>query len=308
MTEHGIGRHPIEAAEVSHRVRRRKGVRLLCMNTETALITGSSSGIGLHLAMEFSENGHPVVLVAPVEAELRAIAHTLPRNGGPEPIVIAKDLEQPEAAHEIFDELQGRGVTIDILVNNAGHGFSGKFHEIAIEKDLSMVQLNVNAVLRLTKLFLPPMLARKRGRILNTASVAGFEPGPLLAVYHATKAFVLSLSEALATELEETGVTLTALCPGPTDTDFFPKADLTETRAMQHAMAPQDVAKIGYKAVMERERVVVAGAMNKMLVGARRILSEEAQSKMNMKFYEEVPEEKQKYDRGDMETAAARKD
>ncbi|MFL6543384.1 MAG: SDR family NAD(P)-dependent oxidoreductase [Chthoniobacterales bacterium] len=276
---------------------------------ETALITGSSSGIGMHLAHEFARNGHRLVLVAPVESELREVAQQLGRaDGGTEPIVIASDLEEANAPQQIFDALQNQGVMVDILVNNAGHGQRGNYWEIPLEKDLSMVRLNIQAVLRMTKLFLPPMLARKSGRILNTASVAGFEPGPLLAVYHATKAFVLSLSESLATELEDTGVSCTALCPGPTDTDFFPKADMTETRAMQHAMPPQEVAKIGYKAVMERERVVVAGAMNKMLVGARRILSEEAQSKMNMKFYEELPEEKQKYDRGDMETKAAQKD
>jgi short-subunit dehydrogenase len=139
-------------------------------------------------------------------------------------------------------------------------------------------------VLRMTKLFLPPMIARGRGRILTTASVAGFEPGPLLAVYHASKAFVLSLCESLATELKDTGVTLTALCPGPTDTDFFPKADMMETRAFQQAMAPQEVAKAGYKALMDGERIVVPGAINKTLVFA------------------------QKYGRGDMETAAAKKE
>ncbi len=279
------------------------------MNNETALVTGSSSGIGMYLAHEFARNGHPVVLVAPVESELREVAQQLRQfDGGTEPIVIAKDLEQPNAAQEIFDELQQRGVTIDILVNNAGHGQRGKYHEISLEQDLSMVRLNIEAVLRLTKLFLPPMLARARGRILNTASVAGFEPGPLLAVYHATKAFVLSLSESLATELEDTGITVTALCPGPTDTDFFPKAGMTETRAMQHAAAPQDVAKTGYKAVMDGERVVVAGAVNKVMVSARRILTEEAQAKQNQKLYEELPEEKQKYERGDMETKAAQKD
>ena len=276
---------------------------------ETALITGSSSGIGMHLAHEFARNGHPVVLVAPVESELREVASQLERpNGAAESMVIPADLEQPNAAQEIFATLANNGVQIDILVNNAGHGQRGNFWEIPVDTDLSMVRLNIEAVLRMTKLFLPPMLGRKSGRILNTASVAGFEPGPLLAVYHATKAFVLSLSESLATELEDTGVTCTALCPGPTDTDFFPKADLTDTRAMQYAMAPQEVAKIGYKAAMEGERVIVAGAMNKMLVGARRILSEEAQSKMNEKFYEDIPEEKQKYQRGDKEREAARKD
>jgi short-subunit dehydrogenase len=278
------------------------------MNHETALITGSSSGIGMHLAHEFARNGHPVVLVAPVEAELQEVAEHFKSDHGVAATVIAKDLEQPNAAQDIYDELQQRGVTVDILVNNAGHGQRGNFWEISLEQDLSMVRLNVEAVLRMTKVFLPPMLARKRGRILNTASVAGFEPGPLLAVYHATKAFVLSLSESLATELKDTGVTLTALCPGPTDTDFFPKADMTDTRAMQHAMAPQDVAKAGYKALMAGERLIIPGGMNKMLVGARRILSEEAQSKLNQKFYEELPEEKQKYDRGDMETKAAKQD
>jgi uncharacterized protein len=277
------------------------------MENETALITGASSGIGMHLAHEFARSGHRVILVAPVESELQEVAQQLQTNGGGEAIVIAKDLEQPNAPQEIFDELQQRGVAVDILVNNAGHGQRGKFHETSIEQDLSMVRLNIEAVLRLTKLFLPPMLSRGRGRILNTASVAGFEPGPLLAVYHATKAFVLSLTESLATELEDTGITVTALCPGPTDTDFFPKADMTGTRAMQHAMAPQDVAKAGYKAAMDGERVVIPGGMNKVLVGARRILSGHMQSHMNEKFYEEVPEEDRKYERGDMETKAAQK-
>jgi len=277
------------------------------MNKETALITGASSGIGMHLAHEFARNGHPVILVAPIESELQEVAQQLKQfDGNTSAIVIGNDLEQPNAAQEIFDQLQQRGATVDILVNNAGHGQRGKFWEISIEQDLSMLRLNVEAVLRLTKLFLPPMLARGRGRILNTASVAGFEPGPMLAVYHATKAFVLSLSESLGTELEDTGVTVTALCPGPTDTDFFPKADMMETRAFQHAMAPQDVAKAGYKALMDGERVIVPGGMNKVLVGARRVLSGHAQAHMNEKFYEELPEEKQTYDRGDMETEAAK--
>jgi uncharacterized protein len=290
------------------RVRRRQCARTLCMNNETALITGASSGIGLHLAHEFAQHGHPLVLVAPVEAELNEVKQQIAAATGVPVTVIAKDLEQPEAAQEIFDQLQSSGTIVGILVNNAGHGQSGKYWEIPLEKDLSILRLNVEAVLRLTKLFLPPMLARGRGRILNTASVAGFEPGPLLAVYHASKAFVLSLSESLATELQDTGVTLTALCPGPTDTDFFPKADMTDTRAMQHAMAPQEVAKAGYKGVMNGERIVVPGMMNKTLVFARRILTEEAQAKVNQKFYEQLPPEDRKYGRGDMETAAAHKE
>ncbi|HMJ06504.1 MAG TPA: SDR family oxidoreductase [Chthoniobacterales bacterium] len=277
------------------------------MNTETALITGSSSGIGFHLAHEFARHGHPLVLVAPVAAELEEVAAHMRSKHGVEARVIAKDLEQPDAAQEIFDELQAAGIAIEILVNNAGHGQRGHFWDISLEENLSMLRLNVEAILRLTNLFLPPMLARKRGRILNTASVAGFEPGPMLAVYHATKAFVLSLSESLATELEETGVTLTALCPGPTDTDFFPKADMMDTVAFQQAMAPQDVAEAGYKAVMKGVRVVIPGAMNKTMVFARRLLSKEAQSKITAKFYEEIPAEDQKHGRGDFEAAAEKK-
>ena len=182
---------------------------------------------------------------------------------------------------------------VDILVNNAGHGQKGKFWEIPIERDLSILRLNVEAPLRLTKLFLKPMLARGGGRILNVASVAGFEAGPNFAVYHASKAFVLSWSEALAEELENTNITLTALCPGPTDTDFFEKADMVDTRAFQKAnlMPPQPVAEAGYKGLMSGDRIVVPGAMNKAMVFSRRFLPKAAQAKMNEALYEEVDPE-----------------
>jgi short-subunit dehydrogenase len=275
------------------------------MSNEMTLITGSSSGIGMYLAYEFAEHGHPLVLVAPVQSELETVAKDIRTKHGVPVEIIARDLESETAAREIYDELNGRGIGIDILVNNAGHGYRGKSWEIPIEHDISMVRLNIEAVLRLTKLFLPPMVQRRSGRILNTASVAGFEPGPLLNVYHSTKAFVLSWSEALSVELEETGVTVTALCPGPTDTDFFPKAGMMETRAFQHAAPPQDVARTGYEGLMKNDLFVVPGGMNKALVAARRILSEGAQAKVNQKFYEEIPPEDQKYDRGDMEKEAA---
>src|SRR3954462_6374549 len=277
------------------------------MSNETTLITGSSSGIGMYLAYAFAEHGHPLVLVAPVRSELDMIANDIRSKHGVAVEVIARDLESENAAREIFDELQTRGIHVDILVNNAGHGYRGKSWEIPIEHDISMVRLIIEAALRLTKLFLPLMVQRHSGRILNTASVAGFEPGPLLNVYHSTKAFVLSWSEALSVELEDTGVTVTALCPGPTDTDFFPKAGMMETRAFQKAsvFAPQDVAKAGYEGLMSGELFVVPGGMNKALVAARRILSEGAQAKINQKFYEEVPPEDQKRERGDFEKEAA---
>ena len=273
---------------------------------DSTLITGCTSGIGLYLAREFAKHGHSLVLVAPDVGELRALAARLETEFNVSCYVLPKDLEQAEAAEDIFYRLEREDIAVDILVNNAGHGFLGKSWELTIEQDLSMIRLNVEAVLRMTKCFLPPMLAKASGRILNTASVAGFEPGPMLNVYHSTKAFILSYSEALAVELEDTGVSVTALCPGPTDTDFFTKADMTGVVAFQkgNLMAPQDVAEAGYKGVMDRELLVVPGAANKALVGARRILSEHAQAKLNEKMYEEVPPEKRTRQRGDKEREA----
>ncbi len=271
------------------------------MSNETALITGASSGIGLHLATEFAKNGHPLVLVARIESELREIAQNLNASFEVETAVIAKDLRDPNAADEICEELEeGK---IEILVNNAGVGQKGKAWEIPLEEDLSMISLNVEAVLRLNKAFLPHMVFRGRGRILHTASVAGFQPGPGYAVYAATKAFLLSYSEALATELEKTGVTVTALCPGPTDTDFFIKADMLQTRAFQEAqlMAPQDVAEAAYKALMAGDRVIVPGAINKALVFTRRFLPESAQAKLQKALVSDVPQKKQKRVRGERE-------
>jgi short-subunit dehydrogenase len=256
-------------------------------SSETTLITGASSGIGQHLAREFARHGHPLVIVAPVEPELTALAESLEREFRVTVRPIAADLTRENSPELIFDEVAQSGSTIDILVNNAGLGQRGKFWENPAERDIAMIRLNIEAVVRLTRLFLPPMLERRRGRILNTASVAGFEPGPNLAVYHATKAFVLSLSESLATELQGTGVTLTALCPGPTDTDFFPKADMVDSPAFQKAnlMPPQPVAEAAYEALMTGERIIVPGAMNKAMVATRRLLPVSAQAKKNEKLY-----------------------
>lgn len=273
---------------------------------ETALITGCTSGIGLHLAREFAKNGHPLVLVAPDANELAELSKELIAEHGIAVHAIPADLEAAGAEEELHQRVGAYGVVVEILVNNAGHGFRGRSWELELEQDLSMIRLNIEAVVRLTRLFLPPMIAHGRGKILNTASVAGFEPGPMLNVYHSTKAFVLSYSEGLAVELEGTGVTVTALCPGPTDTDFFPKAGMLGVKAFQQGnlMAPQDVAEAGYKGVMSGELIVIPGAMNKVLAGARRVLSEHAQAKVNEQFYEEVPPEGRKRERGDKERKA----
>ncbi len=279
---------------------------LTAMNRKTALVTGCTSGIGLHLAHEFARHGHDLVLVAPVENELENLATGLRNSFAVDCLVVAADLELEESPAEVASRVNGAGIELEILANNAGQGFRGKFWENTIEQDISMVNLNICALLRLTKLFLPSMLERASGRILNTASVAGFEPGPMLGVYHATKAFVLSWSEALSVELAKTGVTVTALCPGATDTDFFPKADMVDVAAFQkgYLMSPQDVAKAGYTALMNDELFVVPGVPNKMMVAARRILPQATQASINEKMYETVPPEDRSRARGDVENKA----
>jgi uncharacterized protein len=273
---------------------------------QLTLITGATSGIGLHLAREFARQGHPVVLVAPVQRELDTITSGLRAEFSVEAHGIAADLRDPDAADRIFIQLTALGLAPGILINNAGLGRSGKFWEIPLEDDISMIRLNIEAVIRLTKRFLPTVLV-SGGRLLITASVAGFEPGPRMAVYHATKAFVLSWSEALATELEGTHVSITALCPGPVDTDFFPKADLIDSSAFQRAqvMAPQEVATAAYEALMEGDRIVVPGVANKALVFARRFLPEAGQAKINEKLYSPTKPSKRKRERGDEERKAS---
>lgn len=274
------------------------------MTQETALITGATSGIGLHLAHQFAEHAHPLVLVAPEQGELDTLAVDLETRYGIAVVTVAVDLEDAESATVVAEAVNAQGWVVDILVNNAGHGFKGAFWTLPIATHLSMLRLNVEAVLRMTAAFLPGMVERGSGRLLTTASIAGFEPGPSMAVYHASKAFILSWSEAIATELADTGVSATALCPGPTDTDFFPKGDMEQTVAFQKAnlMDPEDVAEEGYKALMARERVVVVGAVNKAMVFSRRFMSEAMQAKVNEKMYDEVDEDDLRRQRGDKES------
>jgi short-subunit dehydrogenase len=279
------------------------------MKKENVLITGASSGIGLELARQFAEHGHALILTAPVENELQRIADELEQTHQVPVQILAENLEDPDAPQRIFEAVKGEGQAVDILVNNAGLGYRARFWEYPIERDMAMLRVNIEAVVRLTKLFLPPMLKRRRGRILNTASIAGFEPGPLLAVYHATKAFVLSFTEALSIELEKSEVTVTALCPGATDTDFFPKANMEQTKAFQKnkVMAPQEVAAQGYEALMRGDAVFVPGAMNKALVFSRRLMTLATQARVNKKFYEDVPPKDRQRHRGDIEREAVPK-
>lgn len=241
------------------------------MAHQTALITGASSGIGLDLAHLFARDGHHVVLVARSEGKLRELARELESKYGITAHVIVADLARPEAPREIADAVQA--IEIDFLVNNAGYGTTGPFAETDLKMELEMIQVNVTALTHLTKLFLPPMLARRRGRVLNVASTAAFQPGPLMAVYYATKAYVLSFSEAIAEELRDSGVTVTALCPGPTATGFQEVADIKTQRliSMLKPMSSMDVARAGYRAMMRGRRVIVTGAANKLLAQSVRV-------------------------------------
>ncbi|PTX94845.1 hypothetical protein DB346_22840 [Verrucomicrobia bacterium LW23] len=276
------------------------------METKTALITGASSGIGMYLAREFARHGHPLVLVAPRQDELEAVASELVAECGVEVCVIAKDLAEPDSALEIAGQLAEKGMVVSILVNNAGFGVRGNSWDITIDQDLGMLRVNVEAPLRLTKIFLHSMLTQNSGWILNTASVAGFMPGPLLNVYHSTKAFVLSWSQGLASELKDTNIKVTALCPGATDTDFFTKAGMEDAKGFQgnNVMAPQDVAKAGYEGLMSGETIVVPGMMNKALVEMRRILTQGTLTELGKGNYESTSPSKIKRKRGDVEQKA----
>ena len=257
------------------------------MNRPTALVTGASSGIGLDLARILAKNGHDVVLVARTASKLQDVAKEL-ENAGVSGHVIASDLSRPNAAADVVAELKRRNIEIEILVNNAGYGLTGAFADTDLQQELDMIQVNIVALTQLTKLLLRPMIARQHGRILNVASTAAFQPGPLMAVYYATKAYVLSFSEAIADELRDSGVTVTALCPGPTQTGFAETAKMTESRlfTMMRPMSSENVARAGYRGMMSGKRIVIPGAKNKMLVQSLRVSPRRTVTALVRKFQE----------------------
>jgi short-subunit dehydrogenase len=241
----------------------------------TALITGASTGIGYALSRLFAADRHNLVLVARQEQRLTQVADDLQREFGISIKVIVADLSRPEAPQTIVDTVRTASLPIEYLVNNAGIGLGGKFADTDLMVELDMMQLNMGALVHLTKLFLPDMLSRRSGRIMNVASTAAFQPGPLMAVYYATKAFVLSFSEAIANELKGTGVTVTALCPGPTESEFQKRAHIENTRLIKGKlmgwMTAEAVAKIGYAGLMHGKRLVIPGLINKLGVQSVRI-------------------------------------
>jgi len=241
----------------------------------TALITGASTGIGYALSRCFAAGRHNLVLVARQEQRLKQVAEELQRDFGVAAKVLVADLSRPEAPQMICDAVRKESLQVEYLVNNAGIGLGGKFAETDLMVELGMMQLNMTALVHLTKLFLPDMLARRSGRIMNVASTAAFQPGPLMAVYYATKSFVLSFSEAIANELASTGVTVTALCPGPTESEFQKRAHIENTRLIKGKlmgwMTSEAVAKIGYEGFMSGKRIVIPGLLNKIGVHSTRV-------------------------------------
>jgi uncharacterized protein len=235
----------------------------------TALVTGASGGIGEELARLFAADGHDLVLVARSRDKLERLAAELSEKHGVGARVLSKDLARPEAPREIFDELQAEGVPVDALVNNAGFGTYGPFATTDLRAELDLLQVNVAALTHLTKLFLPPMLARRKGYVMQVASTAAFQPGPLMAVYYASKAYVLHLSEALANELGGTGVVVSVLCPGPTDTGFVAAAGMDDSKLFDRgAMDARTVAEVGYRGMFAGKTIVIPGARNNLLARA----------------------------------------
>lgn len=234
---------------------------------QTVLITGTTSGIGYELSKLFAQNGDQLILVSRNPQKLRNQREELINNYHAAIHTITKDLSQPNAAGEIYDELEKKGLQVDILVNNAGFGVKGDFTDTDLEQELQMLQVNIIALTQLTKLLIPGMIKKGFGKILNLGSTASFTPCPLEAVYGASKAYVLSFSNAIRAELAGTGVTVTTLCPGATKTEFPKKTKMEETILFQKmVMEAETVARIAYRGLVKNKKIVIPGIINNALV------------------------------------------
>ena len=239
--------------------------------TSTALITGASGGIGYALAKLFARDGNDLVLVARSHTKLSELAAQLETAHGIRATVVVAELAQATGPGEVYAATEKAGISVDILVNNAGAGQFGFYKDTDAVEEQRQIQLNVNSLTELTKLYVRPMIARKHGRVLNVASTAAFQPGPLMAVYYATKAYVLSFSSALSNELQGTGVTVTCLCPGPTTTEFHKRAAMDSSKIMKAPFMDADaVAAIGYRAMLKGKPTVIAGKVNWLVAQSTR--------------------------------------
>ncbi len=246
---------------------------------KTALITGASGGIGYELAKVFAANNHDLILVARSTDKLQRIRDELNQNQDLQVHVMSSDLSQAASSLVLFEQVQQEGLTVDVLVNNAGFGDYGPFADCDWAKQNALLQLNMVALTHLTRLFLPPMLARGYGKILNVASTAAFQPGPFMATYYASKSYVMSFTEALAHEVKGTGVTATVLCPGPTrGTNFQARAELGEVDFFKKLKLPEAaaVAQYGYAALERNQVVAVHGLFNRLLVFTNRLMPRQA--------------------------------
>ena len=238
-----------------------------------ALITGASGGIGYDLAKIAGADGRNLILVARSAEKLNTLAVELRKNNDSEVVTIAVDLSDEKGVNKLLDEIASQNLKVDILVNNAGFGDFGDFSKADLSKNMEMIRLNIGALTQLTHAIMQQMIGSGKGRIMNVASTAAFLPGPGMAVYYASKAYVLSFSEALSRELKGSGVTITTLCPGPTDTSFATAAGLG--KSLMHRMLPPatsaEVAKAGYKAMMKGKTIEIPGFMNKLTARTPRL-------------------------------------
>lgn len=241
------------------------------MKTQTVLITGASGGIGKELAQLFAKDGSSLILVARNEEKLQQIKKEFESTYKTNVEIVACDLSSPKTAKDLFAQLKEKKIVVDVLINNAGFGNIGPFAETSLQEEFDMIQLNITSLTILSKLFLKEMVARNSGKILNVASTAAFQPGPFMAVYFATKAYVLSLSEALANEVIGTNVHVSVLCPGPTSTGFQERAFSTGVNPSWRYMDVQTVAQVAYDGLHKNKTVIIPGFMNKVLVFAVRL-------------------------------------
>lgn len=260
----------------------------MSLRNETALITGATSGIGYELAKLFAKDNAELVIVSRNDEKLREVAKEFGSLGAPKVTIIPKDLSMPGSAKEVYEETKREGVNVTILVNDAGIGEHGYFSETDLDKEDRIIQLNIISLVHLTKFYLKDMLSQNKGRILNLASVASYQPTPTLAIYSASKAFVLSFTDSLIHELKETAVTVTALIPGPTDTDFFRKANMENTKAAQdNPQNAAEVAKEGYEGLLEGKHHVTSKFSVQAQVAMSNVMPNEAVSSMAAKQMEE---------------------
>ncbi len=254
----------------------------------TALITGASVGLGREFAKICARDGHDVIVTGRSEPQLESLAAEIRQETGRKVVVLAKDLAKPAASREIFEEVTRLGLKLDVLINNAGFGLLGLFCELPAAGQVNMIQVNITALTELTRLFLPELIERRSGKVLNVASTAAFQPGPLMSVYYATKAYVLSFSEALSNEVRDSGVTVTCLCPGPTKTEFDKRAGAANSKLFEggRAMPAATVAQIGYDAMKSGKPLVIAGGRNALMAFLVRFAPRQLTASMARRFQE----------------------